>query len=135
MTSAQTTPATASAIHDLECLDTGVTLTFPDAFAMSAAIIETLRELSDAERAETIGDMTFFATFIRATPEEARAHHRFWKTLAKLFSYETEHPNAERGDAAWHEARHLERMAAAHLDSAGVRELHLPGCATFTTVH
>lgn len=128
MTSIQTTTATS---HDLDVIDTGIVLTFLDSFAMSAAIIETIRELSDAERAETIGDMTFFATFIRATPEEARAHHRFWRTVAKLFKLEADHPDTERGDAAWHEMRHLERHASTHLISAGVRELHLPGCATF----
>lgn len=132
MTSIQITTATASASHDLDMSDTGLMLTFDNTFAMSAAIIGVIRELSPDERAETIGDMIFFATFVRATPDEAKAHHAFWRTVRKLFVHETDHPDAERGDAAWHELRHLERMASAHLDSAGVRDIHLPGFGTFT---
>ena len=112
-----------------------VTLTFPDTFAMRDAIIEAIRALSPEERVETIADMQFFATFAPEGPDTIKALTGFWRTLRDLFELEAAHPSAARDAIAWRQMRHMERRAAVHLMSAGIRGLHLPGCATFTTIH
>lgn len=123
--------ATAAPAIEIQDINTGIIVTFDDCFALSAAIIETIRALSPEERAETIADMVFFTTFARTTPDQSKALNAFWTTVRDLFTIEAEHPDAEQGDEAWHEAQHLERRAAMHLMSAGIRDIHLPGCATF----
>lgn len=131
VTSANPTTGTAPASHDLDMSDTGLVLTFDHAFAMSAAIIGVIRDLSPDERTETIADMTFFASFARVPVHAAKALKAFWSTIGEVFALEADHPDIEQGDEVWHDIQHLERRAAINLSAAGIRDIHLPGCATF----
>jgi hypothetical protein len=117
--------ATAAPAIEMQDIHTGIILTFDDCFALSAAIINIIRDLAPDERAETIADMQFFAAFAPERPDTIKALSAFWRTLADLFELEEMSPKEDD------ETHHLERQAATHLMSAGIRDIHLPGCATF----